>query len=189
MPFSEKIKKKVRERAHYKCCLCRQHWVAHVNHIIPEEEDGPSIEDNAAPLCANCHGLYGQNPDKRKFIRGNRDFWYDLCDKSSPPDPEMIREIHDHLHKEVVTKKDLDNALKPLYSMVNQNLPPSKKLQLISDVTSVISTAAISTTPISGVMHTRVQTTCPKCNALSDMGTDKCPYCGWSKSISFYNER
>lgn len=95
MPFSESIKRKVKERAHYKCCLCRKHWVADVHHIEPESEDGPNTEENAAPLCANCHDLLGGNPDKRKFIKQNRDFWYDFCEKSSPADAEQIKEMFD----------------------------------------------------------------------------------------------
>jgi hypothetical protein len=180
MPFSESIKRKVKEHAHYKCCLCRKHWVAHVHHITPEAEDGPNIEDNAAPLCANCHDLYGGNPDKRKFIKESRDFWYNLCDKSSPPDLEMIREMHEHLHKEVVTKTDLDNALKPLYSIMNQNLPHSEQLQVISDITAVISTSAIS-----DAIVTPFTTTCPKCNTDYGIDANKCPNCGWSESDLF----
>jgi hypothetical protein len=50
-----------------------------VHHIVPEAEAGPDTEDNAAPLCPSCHETYGANPDKRKFIREARDFWYELC--------------------------------------------------------------------------------------------------------------
>ena len=171
MPFSESIKLKVKERAHYKCCLCRKHWVSHVHHIKPESKGGPNTEENAAPLCANCHDLYGGNPDKRKFIRENRDFWYSLCEKSSPPDIKMIDEIHEHLHKEVVTKADLDNALKPIYNIISQNLSPSEKLQQISDVSAAISTAAVSDAIALPVLRK-----CPQCGAFLDFA-NKCSSC------------
>ena len=81
MPFSEQIKKKVRRKSHFKCCLCeRFEPPLHVHHIIPEEEGGPSIEDNAAALCPNCHSRYGNNPDLRKQIKEKRDFWYEICE-------------------------------------------------------------------------------------------------------------
>jgi hypothetical protein len=180
MPFSENIKRKVKERAHYRCCVCHNQWATEVHHIIPESEGGRDTEENAAPLCSNCHDLLGGNPDKRKFIRENRDFWYNLCDKSSPPDPEMIREIHEHLHKEVVTKTDLDNAFKPLYSIMNRNLPPSEQLRVISDVTAAISTAAISDAiTISDAVTVSGTHKCPKCGKILDLGETQCSKCGW----------
>jgi len=151
------------------CCLCRKCWVADVHHIKPEAEGGPDTEDNAAPLCANCHDLYGGNPEKRRFIEQNRDFWYDFCEKASPPDFGMIREIHEHLHREVVTKTDLDNALKPLYDIISQNLPLSERLQQISDVTAAISDAVFEPPFV----------ICPECGVRYDIDASKCPNCGW----------
>lgn len=49
-----------------------------VHHIIPESDEGPDTEDNAAPLCGSCHDLYGNNPDLQKEIRSRRDHWYNL---------------------------------------------------------------------------------------------------------------
>ena len=184
MPFRETIKQKVKERAHYKCCLCRKNLVSDVHHIVPESKGGSNTEDNAAPLCANCHDLYGGNPDKRKFIKQNRDFWYDQCEKSSPPDIEMIRKIHEHLHKEVVTKADLDNALRPIYDLLNQNLSPLEQRQQISDVSSVISTAAISDAlvmpPLNPPPTPPLVIKCSKCNTYHSTDKIICPECGWS---------
>ena len=70
--FSASLKKRVRQKAHYRCCLC-QAVLVEVHHIVPQGEGGPDEEDNAAPLCASCHEIYGANPTKRKFIREARD--------------------------------------------------------------------------------------------------------------------
>lgn len=78
MTFSEELKRRVRRRAHFKCCLCHQLGVD-IHHIVPQAECGPDTEDNAAPLCPSCHDTYGANPVKRKFIREARDLWYELC--------------------------------------------------------------------------------------------------------------
>lgn len=172
MPFSENIKQSVKERAHFKCCLCHKYWVADVHHIKPEAEGDPDTEDNAAPLCANCHDLYGGNPEKRKFIRENRDFWYAMCEKESPPDFGMIHEIREHIKKEVLTKQDLDNALRPLYNILSQNLSPSERLQQISVVTSAISDAIVGPPFV----------ICPECQLRYDMDASKCPNCGWPES-------
>lgn len=81
MPFPESLKRKIRERALYHCCLCQKKSVSlEIHHIIPEAEGGPDTEDNAAPLCPCCHGDFGGNPEKRLRIREMRDRWYDVCE-------------------------------------------------------------------------------------------------------------
>ena len=82
MPFPEQLKEKIRERALFHCCLCQKISVSlEIHHIIPEAENGPDTEDNAAPLCPSCHGDFGGNPEKRSRIREMRDRWYDICEK------------------------------------------------------------------------------------------------------------
>lgn len=92
MAFSEALKTKIRKQAHFCCCLCHAVDVE-VHHIIPEAENGPDNEDNAAPLCASCHNIYGANPQKRKFIREARDHWYEVCRKRFQSDPSGLEEI------------------------------------------------------------------------------------------------
>jgi hypothetical protein len=45
---------------------------------VPEGQRGPNSLENAAPLCASCHDLYGGNPEKRKALVQMRDHWWDL---------------------------------------------------------------------------------------------------------------
>lgn len=80
MGFSEKTKEQVKKRAFYRCVIC-QHPFVEVHHIIPQSEGGLDTEDNAAPLCARCHDLYGGNPEKRKQIKQMRDHWYESVEK------------------------------------------------------------------------------------------------------------
>lgn len=172
MPFSENVKQKVKERAHFKCCLCRKQWATNVHHIIPQAEDGEDDEDNAAPLCPTCHDLYGANPDKRKFIRENRDFWYDLCERSSPPDFQMIREMLEKFGKFVATKEDIQHAVSYLddriQNIMKQPLSRSEQLQLISDTTAAFSDAIFS-----------AQYRCETCGCTWEFaGDETCPNCG-----------
>lgn len=81
MPFSESLKSRLRKRAHFLCCVCRRHAGVEIHHIVPQAEGGSDTEDNAAPLCPNCHDTYGANPEKRKLIREMRDQWYEICAK------------------------------------------------------------------------------------------------------------
>lgn len=69
MAFSEKIKEEARKLSDGQCVMCKREIALEIHHIIPQEEGGPDTLDNAAPLCANCHEIYGSNPTKRKLIR------------------------------------------------------------------------------------------------------------------------
>ena len=80
MAFSEALKEKVKRKACFRCVICHQAFVE-VHHIIPQSEGGDDSEDNAAPLCAGCHDLYGGNPEKRRQIRQMRDHWYEEMEK------------------------------------------------------------------------------------------------------------
>ena len=80
MAFSEATKKRVRNRAKLRCCICREKGVE-IHHIVPMAQGGSDDEDNAAPLCPNHHDSLGSNPQKRKFIREARDLWYRECEQ------------------------------------------------------------------------------------------------------------
>jgi hypothetical protein len=83
MGFPEPIRLLVLERANYTCCWCKDaEKKVEIHHIVPQAEGGPDTEENGAPLCSNCHTLYGGNPELRKEIRLRRDNWYRLCNKS-----------------------------------------------------------------------------------------------------------
>lgn len=75
MPFSEKIKQTAKQKSNFRCVVCKEPFVE-VHHIKPENEGGENVLDNAAPLCARCHDLFGGNPEKRKQIREMRDHYY-----------------------------------------------------------------------------------------------------------------
>lgn len=80
MPFSEKIKLIAKQNSAFRCCICHKPFVE-IHHIIPQSEGGNDTLENAAPLCASCHDLYGENPGKRKIIRQMRNHWWQLMQK------------------------------------------------------------------------------------------------------------
>ena len=75
MPFTQKIKDEAKWRSAYRCCVCHDVFVE-VHHILPEADGGPSTIENAAPLCAKHHDLFGGNPEKRATIRAMRNAWW-----------------------------------------------------------------------------------------------------------------
>lgn len=107
MPFSESIKTAVRQKAHFLCCICKTFGVE-IHHIVPEEQNGPDTEDNAAPLCPTCHEIYGANPTKRKLIREARDHWYATCEKRFSFDGGLFQEVH-NLLKDKASKSDIED--------------------------------------------------------------------------------
>jgi hypothetical protein len=105
MSFSEAVKRDVKRRAHFQCCLCRSLGVE-VHHVVPQSEDGPDVEENAAPLCPSCHETYGANPEKRKFIREARELWYEIGVSRYGSDSSQLEAIKSRLDS-LATKEDI----------------------------------------------------------------------------------
>jgi len=176
MPFSEETRLSVKKKAHFSCCLCHALYVE-VHHIIPRDEGGPDIEDNAAPLCPSCHETYGGNPEKRKFIREVRDFWYDMCSKRFMGDVDQLRQISELVEKSA-TKQDVDRIIEQVKSLL-ENIKAStdkteeRKRNEVSQFTGML-----GVTPLGGVSVGRQ---CKKCGTtiglfVGDQG--RCPQCG-----------
>ncbi len=113
MPFPDKVKRRVRERAWFACCLCKRISVAlEVHHILPHAARGPDSEDNAAPLCPSCHESFGGNPDHRARIRTMRDHWYDACENLFRPadNPvDVFRSLHETFSVEELERLTVHN--------------------------------------------------------------------------------
>jgi hypothetical protein len=105
MPFTEEQKLNTKKKSHFQCCLCHGLGVE-IHHIIPQADLGPDTEDNAAPLCPSCHETYGANPQKRKFIREARDFWYELCSRRYASDSAALSDLKEKLDQ-TASKTDL----------------------------------------------------------------------------------
>ena len=80
MSFSEKVKNEVKKKSCFRCVICHKPFVE-IHHIVPQAEGGSDEPENAAPLCAGCHDLYGGNKEKRKQLIQMRDHWYELIEK------------------------------------------------------------------------------------------------------------
>lgn len=97
MGFSEKVKKKVKQKSAFRCCWCQSSLDIEVHHVVPQEEGGPDTIENAAPLCPTCHSLVGANPKKRKQLKERRDWWYNVVEKMYPDNImpiKILNEIH-----------------------------------------------------------------------------------------------
>lgn len=113
MPFSEKIKLEVKKKSAFRCCRCQKIGVE-IHHIVPQKDGGTDGVENAAPLCANCHSDYGDNPQKRKELNQMRDWWFEKAEAMHAPSPDLdsLEEKIDALVLAVEDKKDEIETLK-----------------------------------------------------------------------------
>jgi hypothetical protein len=153
MSFSEKTKLLAKKKSAFRCCICHEPFVE-IHHIIPREEGGPDTLNNAAPLCATCHDLYGGNPEKRKIIRQMRDEWWELMNKreahilgSGELDENIkIKPNQDHkgrlkskyiaIYHMVFAKEKIDPAAKHIFDLIKhaQEFSPGQRRILYLDI-------------------------------------------------------
>jgi hypothetical protein len=103
--FADAVILEARQRAHFRCCYCRERPGDEVHHLIPRAEGGPDTIENAVLLCAQCHTVYGHNRDKRKQLQQARDHWYDVAARMYAPSP-AIYEIANESTSPPVESKD-----------------------------------------------------------------------------------
>ena len=133
MGFSEKVKREVKEKAMFRCCICQVIRV-HIHHILPTKDGGSDDIDNAAPLCPSCHDNYGDNPSKRKEIKQMRDFWYKKVEKMYPDNSIIIGMI-----------ENIDTRLETIQdNFANQNHSWRSELNELKDYLKGISENNIS---------------------------------------------
>jgi hypothetical protein len=186
MPFTEEVKLQVKYNAAFKCCFCQTFGID-VHHIISESEGGPSIIDNAAPLCQNCHDRYGDNPQKRKLIREARDWWYIKCEelfKSPTYDPVQLSKIETKLEgiEKLIQPIQEISELKSMLREVSERLIDSMTPSTAHSISSAIVNASTSATAVQLGEKVYTNFQCRKCNTFIGLlvGTDKCPDCGSS---------
>jgi hypothetical protein len=171
MAFSEALKLNCKKKAHFCCSLCHVLGVE-VHHIVPQAHGGEDSEENTVPLCPSCHETYGANPEKRKFVREARDFWYELCTKRYATDPDRLDEISEEI-KRAATKSDLNEAMIKITKLMQtaaarEDRPVKDRVQEVAHLGSMIAP---------GVGVNRY---CSKCGTtiglyIGDQG--RCPKC------------
>ena len=181
MPFSASIREKARKKAHYRCVICHEPFVD-VHHIKRESEGGPNTLENAAALCSGCHDTYGNNPDKRKQIKGMRDLWYDLCkSRYAQSDIASFKKLDELYEMTKSVKEDhykiLEEIKATVAGTVTSNVASIQAAQTFQEVSS-ISGYLTSGTRLSQNVYADVN--CRNCGTRIGLlvGTNKCPNCG-----------
>lgn len=154
MPFSEKTKLEAKKRSSFRCCICHKIFVE-IHHIIPKSQGGSDDIDNAAPLCASCHDLFGGNPEKRKQIKEMRDHWWSLMslrkEKLSKlididnlsfidENPEKTNQLHTqkiNIYHNILAEENFEESAKTIFNLVKKSIKSdniNKKRVLFLDI-------------------------------------------------------
>lgn len=143
MPFSEKLKLKVRQQAAFRCCRCQSIGVE-IHHVVPQSEGGPDTIDNAAPLCAKCHSDFGANPAKRKELGEMRDWWYGTVSaqySSIDPRFQAIEAKIDELLTVVKTTsspiEEIKSAARDFVEVYLEGMNPQNAQTVVSSVVNI----------------------------------------------------
>ncbi len=185
MPFSEKVKKQARKKAHFQCVICKSPFVD-VHHIKPESKSGSNRLENAAPLCAGCHDAYGNNPDKRKQIKEMRDLWYEICEQRyMNPDIEAHYERLNELYEMTKTvKEDYDKSheiLKEIKDTMSQLVHATgDSISKAEKIDDVINSSSYVTRGTRLSENVYADVNCRNCGTRIGLliGTNECPNCG-----------
>ena len=111
--------------------MCQEPFVD-VHHIVPQAEGGPDTDDNAAPLCRNCHRRYGDNQRHRALIREYRDNWYERV-SNTPVQVELIIALVDRGPR-LVTFDEFESYILDL----SVNTPMASFLHLYEQITEQV---------------------------------------------------
>lgn len=108
--FSTEVREKLLLWCDRHCCLCRKQCdlFIELHHIVPKSEGGTDDDDNAIPLCFDCHGRVGhynaEHPKGAKYraseLKRRRDQVYD----------EFTRHLVPALHYRIETRGDLPDV-------------------------------------------------------------------------------
>ena len=95
--------------------------------------------DNAAPLCARCHDVYGGNPDKRKQIRETRDLWWEICARrEANPDFLAFTEKLDAIQMNQQAQfTEIKNLMSGFYARLGKQIESAEGANQITALTGV----------------------------------------------------
>lgn len=186
MAFSEEIKLRVKKKAMFQCCRCHETSVE-IHHIIPQEYNGSDTEENAAPLCPNCHSSFGGNPEKRKEITQMRDNWYETVERMYSGQASalipLIEKLSQGLQELKKTQSNDVSEIKSMLKQISNSAIDSMTLGTANVTASNLvkaSGASLSNINIDDISELVLCQGCGKF-FLTKSRTQPCPGCGSTK--------
>lgn len=187
MAFDEVLKRRVRMKAAYRCCWCERFGMVEVHHIVPQADNGLDDEENAAPLCPNCHALYGDNPRLRKRIRERRNWWFRVAAKKYPFEYEEVRKSVETVDAELLAVGRDPDAIRKLRQALETYV--QEMLNFISPGNAretadlLLNAIPLDTGALLPKAHITMEGFCA-CEREHCVGRRDRAYCYWSKDLS-----
>ncbi len=184
MRFPDSVRLEACRKAQFMCVACHAPFVE-VHHIIPESENGPNTLDNAAPLCASCHAIYGGNPVFRKQITQMRDHWYDVCEKRfGSLNLEVAQQVNTMAETLQTVRADQEKyhqILNEIKSAVAGSLAgTASAVNNAQTLEEVVTASGYPTTGVYLGPNVYANFKCRNCGTIIGLlvGNDSCPTCG-----------
>jgi hypothetical protein len=182
-PFPDSVKIEARRLAFFRCCYCHDRPGDQVHHLIPREEGGQGVLENAILLCVQCHTDYGHRKDKRRQLREARDHWHEIVAKRYAPAALIQAERLDDL----ATKNDVQTLIvefRALSEWVTTSFLAG--MTTAPQVANVASTMVNTISPQSGFTGFApgtwakgvLATLCSECKTALPPNAMFCPACG-----------
>ena len=195
--FPDTVRIQALQRAAFKCVLCKDQVARQVHHIVPPSEGGTDGEENAAPLCPQCHEDHGNDSRWRGFIREARDDWYRKVERMYQPaavqiiqkayfSVEAAEEHPDDLPRLYVARSALAEYYDVAMERISQLRDQAARAHDVSDLRKNFETITSGTALGSavaqagpGIVYVSGNRTCDKCQR-KDIPSDAsfCPGCG-----------
>lgn len=130
-PFTEALKKEVKERDSWRCVICEDDVDLHVHHKIPRNLGGINHKDNLVTLCASCHGVIEtadvQKAYKKCLANFRRKKLMGSNNKSFSTDKTLLKqEVEENLDKMLETLIAKDETI-----LIEQLSDVMKRLEII----------------------------------------------------------
>jgi hypothetical protein len=156
-----------------------------VHHIEPEADGGPDVIENAAPVCNNCHRLYGHDSAKRKELRAIRDWWWERCARIDDAQMSRAGERLDQMFQAYQKSHAREQArlLEEMKTFIATELrEQAAKVSSVDTITDLIQASTRSSSygegPYGAGPYGGVVTKCTTCGAEKRSITAMCPRCG-----------
>jgi len=140
LSFSNKIKEEILVASARHCCVCHRHKgvKVEVHHIVPKEQGGEDVYENAIALCFDCHSdaghYYAKHPKGTKFspseLRRHKEEWFKIVKANNIPQKEECL-----IHARYLVTKEFE-ILKELSQKDLKRFPVSNSLLIDNNVLS-----------------------------------------------------
>lgn len=110
-PFTDQLKKEVKDRDEWRCVICEGETDLHVHHKIPRDKGGIHHPANLVTLCASCHGAVETADVKKAFQKCLMNYKKNKYNQLKPQNLTMDKKM---------LQEEVENSLDHLLFQLNK---------------------------------------------------------------------